>query len=124
VSPQRPANVIVGRHAVLNPRQCAAIAPALRESLRRAVNPAPSTVQIVSQIELLGRRGSTEPECGCGAEESRHALTTNAAARQLGISTRAVRLAVERGALEACWHKRSWRLSLTAVLEYDAQRRR
>ena len=128
MSPQRPANVIVGRHAVLNPRQCAAIAPTLRSAVNCAINPSPGVVQLVSAIELLGRRaafsGSAEADAGGHAGCSEHVLTSTTAADILGITPRGVRDLAERGRLPACWHKRSWRFTLEAVLQYAAQRRR
>jgi len=128
VTAPTPQRLIVGNHAVLTPRHCAAIAPTLRTAVNCKINPSPALVQLVSAIELLGRRaafsGSAEVGTGGDAGCSEHVLTSNTVADMLGITPRGVRDLAERGRLPACWHQRSWRFSLDAVLRYAAQRRR
>lgn len=118
---------IIGHHLVLDARWCARISPVLRTALNRTVAPSPDLVQLVSEVELVGRlpqlNGSAEVECGCEGGELAHALDTRKAADLLGITRRGVRDLAQRGTLPACWHERSWRFSLGAVLEYADDRR-
>jgi len=120
-------SVIVGDRLVLSPPACALLAPTLRNAIRCTVNPSPTAVQVVSQVELLGRtagfRGRAETTSAADQPRLSRDLDTTAAARLLECSTRNVRYLAEFGRIPAHWDGH-WKFSLEAILTYAAQRRR
>lgn len=112
---------VSGGLLVVSPAMCALLAPPLCAALRAWPAPPPEVVQVVSQVENLGRAhlasvGSGEVRSAMGTAGSGHDLTAAAAADLLGCTTRNVRDRAQRGTLPGHRSRRGWSFAVVDVL--------